>query len=296
MAKQNAYDIVNARILELLEKGVIPWKRTWDEAANLPRNLTSGHFYRGANMWLLGSAGYASPLWATFSQIKKLGGMVKSGETGWPIVLWKFFDVKDEESGVKKTVPYVRYWTVFNVDQTAGLPEDKIPKIEKIERRNDIIDFAQNIVNNMENPPKIQDGIKACYYPALDKIQMPKLETFHSSEDYYSVTFHELGHSTGHVSRLNRRDVTETDFFGSTTYGREELVAELCAAYLCYHCHINPIVEENTASYIQSWMKKIKAEPKLFVWASSRAQKAAEYICPELKPPSFKDNDTSDDE
>jgi antirestriction protein ArdC len=273
------YEIINAKILEFLEHDQIPWKRPWKEVARA-RSI-HGHVYRGCNAMLLSMATFSSPFWATFSQIKKLGGVVKAGEKAWPIVFYKFLEVPDKENADKtKRIPILRYWHVFNIEQTTGIDETKIPCFDDGFFTNDVLLDGQLIIDGMENPPTIEHGgDQAFYRPATDHVQLPELKRFESAESYYCTAFHELVHSTGHESRLNRPDI-KSSTFGTDPYAKEELVAEIGASYLCAAAKINQV--QQNAAYIRSWMKRIKEEPRLFVTACAKAHKAAEYIFPPL--------------
>jgi antirestriction protein ArdC len=178
---------------------------------------------------------------------------------------------------------------VFNVSQCEGIPADKIPSVNRIGREHNSISQAEQIVSAMPKRPEIRHGGgRACYSPAFDRVDMPKAETFRSGEDFYSVLFHELTHSTGHQSRLNRKGVAGSDgewsAFGSTPYAREELVAEMGAAFLSGHAGIVERTLDNSAAYVQSWLQRLKDDARLVVQAAAQAQKAADYILGASEP------------
>lgn len=271
------YQIITDRILGLLEKGTIPWKKPWNSSVGLPKNLVSKKEYRGVNTFLLGALSYEVPYFLTFNQAKELGGAPKKGEKGCPVAFWKMLDgeIKD---GKKEKIPLLRYYTVFNVSQCEGIPESKLPKIEK--RNNNPIEDAEKIVSEMQKAPKVVMGMsRAAYCPSLDVVEMPDRNAFKDSESYYSTLFHELTHSTGHKSRLNRKGITEEKAsFGTQSYGKEELVAEMGASFLCGTVGIiNSVIEDN-AAYLAGWISRIKEDPKLVVNAAGAAQKAADFI------------------
>ncbi len=274
------YQIITDRIIEMLESGVIPWEKPWKGAANGdgPANLMSKKPYRGVNYFMLACQPYESQYWLTYNQAKKKGGNVRKGEKGTMVVFWKPMEIEENKNGktVKSTVPFLRYYTVFNIDQIDGIdgpapPEPVNPDFQPIER-------AEEIVANMPNPPAIQHGENRAYYrPSSDAVNMPKREMFEQSEHYYNVLFHELGHSTGHESRLNRPELGK-GMFGSEVYSKEELVAEMTAAFLSGAAGIESKTIENSAAYIQSWIKVLKNDPKMVVHAGGAAQKAADWV------------------
>ena len=274
--RNDVYQIVTDRIIRLLESGTVPWHQPWKGGNQWPQNFVSRKLYRGINQFLLNAAKYPSPFWLTFRQVHLLGGTVRKGEKSFPVVFWKRF--REEGNEDAKPIPFLRYYSVFNVAQCEGITAPAIqagepkPKFERIEK-------CESIVASMPKCPAIQhyDG-GACYSPWKDKIQMPDPELFASLEAYYSTLFHELTHSTGHVSRLNRKEVTEPGRFGTNPYGREELVAEMGAAFLCGNCEIENKTINQSASYIQSWLAKLKDDRKLVVLAAAQAQKACDFI------------------
>lgn len=278
------YEIVTEKIIGELEKGNIPWRQPWDKVAP-PINLISKKPYRGINILLLMCRGYSSPYWLTFRQAKTLGGSVRKGEKASLIVFWKWTEKPEEdEKGVikMKPVPFLRYFTVFNTEQVEGI-EDHIPDRES-QRPFDPIGKAQEIFDDMPNRPIIQHGrARASYSPALDTVSLPHAHQFESASDYYSVAFHELTHSTGHKSRLDRLDAENLAPFGSEDYSKEELVAELGSAFLCAEAGIDAAIVRSSAAYIQNWLKVLKDDKKMIVFAGARAQKAADLILGKLE-------------
>ncbi|HSR51412.1 MAG TPA: zincin-like metallopeptidase domain-containing protein, partial [Acidobacteriota bacterium] len=224
--------------------------------------------------------GYSSPFWLTFRQAKQLGGSVRKGQRSVAVVFWKILKKKDEEcQGDEETirVPLLRYYRVFNVEQCEGLPQEKIPVIE--EREIQPLKCAEQIVAGMPCPPEIRHGSTGAFYsPEADQIQMPRRGFFETCQDYFSTLFHELTHSTGAKSRLGRLDGKAPAPFGSAEYSREELVAEMGAAFLCGECGIEQATLENSAAYISHWLDKLKSDPRLVVTAAAQAQKAADFI------------------
>ena len=276
--KTTVYQIVTDRIMSLLEQGHIPWHKPWAGSDQLPKNLASGKEYRGVNIWLLHAAGYAEPYWLSFKQVKDRGGYVRKGEKANIAVFWKMLDVETEgKDGNKKIkhVPMLRYYNVFNVEQCEGV---KYPETVK-KHEHEPIKACENVIANMPNRPEIKHyGAKAFYSPAFDRVVLPHNEMFDTAQGYYTTAFHELAHSTGHTGRLDREGITKPHSFGDKSYSKEELCAEMGAAYLCGHCGISPATIENSAAYIQSWLKALKNDNKLVVYAAAQAQKAADYI------------------
>jgi len=266
----NVYQIVTEKILQKLREGVVPWERPWTNVR--PQNLISRKSYRGINVFLLGMQGYGSPFWATWNQIKQLGGSVKRGEKSTIVVFWKLVEKEDDDE--KKTFPVLRYYRVFNVEQCEGIEVPKLdanPDFEPLEE-------CERTIKNMPHRPEIINGGAAYYDPNRDLVCIPAPTRFKNPEHYYSTLFHELAHSTGHESRLGRKSLNGWAPFGSEDYSREELVAEMTAAFLSAHHGIETATIDNSAAYIDSWLKALSNDPKAVVWAASQAEKASDYI------------------
>jgi len=279
--KADAYQVITDRVVALLEQGTIPWQKPWQGGDLMPRNLISRREYRGVNVFLLHAMSYQSPFWLTFKQANELGGTVRRGEKATPVVFWKWLDV--EEQGKAQRVPFLRYYSVFNVAQCEGIPSDKIPSLNGSQRQHSPIAEAERIVSVMPKRPEIKTGLdRAFYSPSGDFVGMPSAEQFRTGEDFYSVLFHELTHSTGHETRLNRKGITGTEgewsAFGSTPYAKEELVAEMGAAFLCGQVGIVERTLNNSASYVASWLQRLRDDRRLVVQAAAQAQKAADFI------------------
>ena len=271
-AKTDVYAVITDRIIAQLEAGTVPWRKTWTAKAQMPKNLISGKTYRGINIFLLGCQNYESPFWLTYKQAIDKGGKVRKGEKGSPCVFWSLVDVQDKETDTTKKLPFLRYYTVFNSSQIEGLGEIQTPAETE---ENSI---PQEIIDNMQNAPVIKHGFtKACYIPSLDEVRMPDPSKFVGMPEYFSVAFHELTHSTLHATRCNRKQ-TGTIQHGDENYAREELVAEMGAAFLCAETGISAPVIENQASYIASWLKALNNDKKLIVNAAGAAQRAVDYI------------------
>lgn len=277
--KKDAYQIITDRIIEKLESGVIPWHKPWSGGVSgMPRNLVSGKGYQGINIILLGLQGYDSPYWLTFKQAQERGGHVRKGEHGSPCIFWKTYEKEREtpEGEVEVDKRWVlRYYTVFNADQCEGIDA---PKVEiKTYPENERIEEAERIQIAMPNRPEVVfEGSQPRYNVNEDKVTIPELYRFDKSEEFYSALFHELAHSTGHESRLNRDPNPHA--FGSQEYAQEELIAEITSTFLCGHCGIERETLDNSAAYIQGWLKALRNDKKMVVMAAAQAQRAANYI------------------
>ena len=272
------YEMITDKIIEQLEKGTVPWRLPWNGyIKGFPQNFTSKKEYRGINIFLLKLAMRSTPYWVTFKQAADLKGRVKKGEKGFPVVFWKWLESTDKETGEKKQVPLLRYYTVFNLDQCEGI---ELPEIDQPETREfSPIEKAEKIIADMPNRPIINHNEARAYYrPSADMVNMPKKELFLTDAEYYSTMFHELAHSTGHISRLNRESELKNHMFGSADYSKEELIAEMGAAFLCAESSIENETIENSAAYIAGWLRKFKDDKKILIQAAGKAQKAADYI------------------
>ena len=276
MSNDKVKEIVVARLLEAMENGVCPWRKTWTTSGIRPSNYV-GRKYSGINYFILSMLPFAVPVFLTFNQAAKLGGTVRKGEKGIPVSFWKM--LKKVEDGVEKVIPMMRYYTVFNISQCDGIELPKRFKVEQPANPFTPIERAEAIWNGMENKPTLRiGGDRACFIPSMDEIHMPTPESFSIPEEYYSTLFHEATHSTGHSSRLDRKEVMNPITFGSHDYSLEELVAEMGAAIMCADAGIDQPTLENSAAYLRSWHSKLSKDPGMLITAASRACKAADYI------------------
>lgn len=300
MKQQDIYQTVTNDIIKLLENHIAEgWKQPWIAmgADNSPaKNATTGKAYRGINQFLLGmqlmQKKYLKNQWLTFKQAKDLNAKVKKGEKSSPIVftkpayvtkdsdfipLDKMGDLTPEQQKAKglKKIFMLKMYRVFNVVQTEGLapefyhiePQEPLPEFERNEK-------AENLISSTDAKIEIVKSNKAFYNPNLDKIQLPLREQFKGTEPFYSTALHELGHWTGHPSRLNR-DLKNK--FGDASYAKEELVAELTSAFLCATLGFEKTITQN-AAYLKGWLGALKKDNKAIVKAAQQAQKAADYI------------------
>jgi antirestriction protein ArdC len=212
-------EIVTDRILALMEQGEIPWARPWRGDAYAPRNAVSNRSYSGINAFLLTMANYSNNRFVTFKQAVDLGGNVRKGEHGWPVIYMKQLSVEDKDSGELKEIPFCKHYTVFNVSQCENLPEKLHEPIQVAD--NPVIPTCDQVVEYMPCKPSIVHGFsQASYCRGTDQVEMPSLEQFTTSEAYYEVIFHELAHSTGHQSRVGRFQPGVMNKFGSKEYGK----------------------------------------------------------------------------
>lgn len=278
--------MVTDRIIEQMQKGIIPWRKPWHGAEatgeDVAISYTSRRAYSTINQFLLGNK---PGEWLTFKQIKDNGGRIKSGEKSSFVVFYTKYEykAKDEKTGEEelKSISVLRYYNVWHLEQTEGIASKIVPG-EKIEVETDdlaekvIADYVQRTGLKFHNE---RPSDRAFYAKGEDLVVVPMMSQYSRQSEYYATTFHELTHSTMLESRCNRKSENEGAFFGNENYSREELVAEIGSAMLCSRCGIdNEKTFSNSVAYIQSWIKALKNDPKMIIWASSRAEKAAEFI------------------
>jgi antirestriction protein ArdC len=272
------YEIITERIVKQLESGVAPWRKPW--TCQIPANLLTQKEYRGLNVFTLASQGFPSRFWLTFNQATKLGGRIRKGEKSSPVIFWNVAEDRETitPDGTKETSrPFLlRYYSVFNLSQTEGI--DISASVLQEMRINDPIEACEQIVTNMPNPPAFEQSDKAWYSPSNDVVGMPARGFFHSSEEYYATAFHEMAHSTGHAKRLHRENFDNPVSFGSESYSKEELIAEMTVAMLSGIAGIEQKTLENSAAYLKTWIVRLKSDSRLLISAASQAQKAADFI------------------
>jgi len=300
--RASLYAEVTARIVAELEAGRVPWVQPWDSAAaspGLPRNAATGRAYSGINILLLWAAqfkvpatrsvvgktaegavierGYATQGWLTFRQAVGAGGCVRKGEQGVGVVFADRFTPEAEKARAAETgddprqIPFLKRFTLFNVAQCDGIPEAMTAAAPPLPTR-EIVPVAEGLIVATGADFRI-GGDKAFYSPVGDFVSVPPQPAFASQINYYRTALHELGHWTGHPSRL-ARDLSGR--FGSPGYAREELCAELASAYLCAALGIAPTVRH--ADYIGSWLEVLRADDRAIFRAASQASKAADYL------------------
>lgn len=284
----DAYQIVTDKIVALMEKGIIPWRRPFVGTKTCGWSRSTGKAYSFVNQILLAGdcedcmtiddiLAKSRGEWLTYKQATELGGHVKKGEKGRQVLFFKWLE-KENSNGETESVPCLRFYTVFRVDQCEGIEQKYYTDLE-----NDIeVDYdAEQVISDYltrTGVTFIQRASNQAYYmPARDEIVVPNLSQFESTAEYYSTVFHEMTHSTGHESRLNRvRGIAAMD---RENYSVEELVAEIGAASICSTLHLDTDSSiTNSAAYIQGWMKAIKDNKRMFVIAASQAEKAIRMI------------------
>ena len=295
MAKFDIYEAVTDRIIEQLEQGIIPWHKPWVTASvrntngnyrNLAVSHTDGRIYSALNQMLLMEAGE----YATFDQIRKEGGHVRKGQHGKMIVFWKMLPIKETDKDgneVRKIVPMLKYYTVFNIlTQCEGIaPKFWKEEEEETEKPKGFVhdphEEAEKILHGYWEREEIAvrnvAGDRAFYSPSTDSITLPEMSQFREIEEYYSTAFHESAHSTGNSKRLDR--FTGKERFGNEEYSKEELVAEISAAMLVYMTGLETEKSfRNSAAYVQSWLQALKNDKRMIVSAAGRAEKAVAMI------------------
>lgn len=265
---------VTARIIEQLEQGVIPWRKTWITSGAAISHST-GKPYSLLNQILLTKPGE----YVTFNQITAEGGHVKKGAKSSMVVFWKWIETEDEDNpGETKKIPFLRYYNVFHIDQTDGIKpkySKPLPNVAQPDKA------AEAIVRDYLTRSGVRllhdEGNRAFYRPSTDSITLPLMAQFKDTAEYYSTLFHEMTHSTGHHSRLDR--LTKVAAFGSEDYSKEELIAEIGAAALVNHARLETSrTLTNSAAYIHSWLKALQDDKRLIVSASGKAEKAVNLI------------------
>ena len=273
-ATTDVYALVTSRIIEQLEHDVVPWQKPWTNAG-LPQNLLTHRPYRGINVWLLASLDYQINYFLTWKQLRSIGGSVQKGEKAHLVVFWKTPEQKEQATDEEKPKPVLRYYWVFNIEQCSGVPEHLIFPMTKPSQP---LEVCETIIQKMPRRPDIRHKQPEAFYrPEEDYINMPKLKTFVNSESYYATLFHELIHSTGHTSRLDRKELSQMAEFGSELYSIKELTAEIGSCFLSSHAGIENTFT-NSVSYINGWLQKLRNDKRFIVYGSTQAQKAVDFI------------------
>ncbi|WP_278983697.1 ArdC family protein [Sphingobium yanoikuyae] len=283
--RPNLYEQITARIIAELEAGRIPWVQPWSTARaglGMPHNAASNRHYSGINILTLWNAviehGFRSHAFLTFRQAIALGGSVRKGEHGTPVVYARRFIPGEERRRAEVEgreasggIPFLKHFTVFSVDQCDGLPEhiaEPPPPVPE----GLILPQAEALIAATGADFRI-GGPSAFYSPSHDFVQVPRPDDFHDPVNWHRTAFHELGHWVGGKARLDR---DQTGSFGSVAYGREELIAEMTGAFVCASLGIAPTVRH--ADYIGSWLEIIREDSRAIVRAASAASKAADYL------------------
>ncbi|MBV9840647.1 MAG: DUF1738 domain-containing protein [Sphingomonadaceae bacterium] len=284
--RANLYDEITSKIIAELEAGRLPWVQPWGSSAvsaplAMPRNAATGRAYSGINILILWGAvvarGYSRQSWLTFRQALSLGGAIRKGERGVTVVYADRFVPDDEKRRARETgedaqaIPFLKRFTVFSTEQCENLPEDLAtappPLLEGL-----ILPEVEALIRASGADLRL-GGDKAYYAVGSDYIQVPRPEAYFQLIDWYRTALHELGHWSGAAQRL-ARDLTGG--FGSAKYAREELVAEMCAAFCCATLGITPTVRH--ADYIGTWLEVLREDNRAIIRAASAASKAADFL------------------
>lgn len=299
-SRVDLYETCTNQILDMIDQGVIPWQKPWlcCSSGGAVSHVT-GKSYSLLNQILLGGV---SGEYATFKQIQKEGGKVKKGAKSKRIMFWRVVkktwteDSSDENNDEKtplfssikekkdyiQLIPVLHYYNVFNIEDAENIKpkynEERLPEAVDVDEKAEAIVDAY--IQRANLPLHREETSNRAFYSLVnDDVTVPNRRQYKEQGEYYSTLFHELTHSTGKPSRLNRFNLLDWDGFGSTQYAREELVAEIGAFYLCAYCGINTEgTIKNSVAYLQGWRDRIAKDKKLIVIAASRAQKAVEYI------------------
>jgi antirestriction protein ArdC len=288
----NVYEIITQKIIDALKGGEIPWRKPWKGGTlGYPRNW-NGVPYRGINVWMLGLTGetFKYPFWFGQKKIKDLGGSIKEGKflNHRICTYYKITNKKKMPDGslvdTEKKRFMLLYHKVWNLDDIQGItiPEPLqilIREHETLgEKKYDKKEECEKLINGYSGRPEITELEQRAYYrPSTDTVNMPKMGSFIGVDEYYATLFHELAHSTGHHSRLDRQGISK-GYFGDEIYSNEELVAEFSATFLCGLAGIEQSVIQNSTAYIQNWIKKLQDKPQIAVQAAQTASRAVDYI------------------
>lgn len=280
----NVYQMVTDRIIEQLRSGLIPWHKPWFGSSNAAISFVSRKPYSLLNQMLLGDPGE----YLTFNQVKQLGGSLKKGAKGRIVVFYKILEVESplseqsdrSEQKTKKRIPLLRYYRVFNINDTEGVETKTKPTPTVI---NEPIEAACAVVADYVHRSgvkiEIRQSDRAYYSPVSDTVVCPLLSQFESAAHHYSVLFHELTHSTLTAERCDRTKENAEAFFGNEDYSKEELVAEMGSAMIANQVGFDSEqVFTNSVAYIQNWLSVLKSDPRFIVAAAGKAEKAANYI------------------
>ncbi len=283
-SRRSLYAEVTGQVIAELEQGRLPWVQPWDSAAcgcAMPANAASGRRYSGINVLILWAAviegGYASQRWLTYRQAQAAGGHVRKGEKGTTVCYADRFTPKAEHERAQnddreaRQIAFLKRFTVFNVEQCEGLPEE-LTLVPELPAEADILPQVQALIDARGADFRIGGG-EAYYSPRADYVAVPPQAAFHEPVNWYRTALHELGHWTGHISRFDR---DQRGRFGSADYAREELVAEMASAFACASLSIRPTVRH--ADYIGSWLAVLREDEKAIFRAASAASKAADYL------------------
>jgi antirestriction protein ArdC len=280
-ARADIYEKTTAHIINAIEQGAGDWRMPWHHngrTTSRPINVVTRKRYRGGNVMMLWTTAdmceFGSGVWGTYRQWAELGGHVRKGQTGTPVIFWKRMEGRGHQSQDDKQdsnlILFARGFTVFNQDQVDGYTPPAIPELDESQR----IPEAQAFFDNCAIKT-IYGGDVACYIPSQDVINMPNFSQFKDAASFFSTLAHETAHAVGHKSRLDRKFGTH---FGDELYSREELVAEISASFIMADLGFASTPRPDHAAYIQSFLKTLKNDPKALITAASKAQAAADWM------------------
>ena len=267
------FKMITDRVIAQMESGEIPWEKPWISAGQC-NSHTTGKPYSLLNQMMLNCPGE----YLTYKQCSEEGGHVRKGEKSSMVVFWKWLKVMDDDTQEEKEVPMLRYYNVFHIDQCEGIAakyQQEMPDNAQPDAT------AETIITDYISRSGVkvvhEQGDRAYYRPSTDTITLPMMQQFKSTAEYYGTAFHEITHSTGHHTRLDRLD--KTAFFGTEQYSKEELIAEIGSAALVNHCGIETDHSiRNNAAYIQNWLQVLRNDKRFIVSASAKAEKAVNMI------------------
>lgn len=267
------YAEVTSRMIEQMENGIIPWRKPWI-ATNAAISRATGKPYSLLNQMLLGQGGE----YLTYAECAKAGGYVRKGEKAHMVVFWKWIEKEDEETHEIKEVPFLRYYNVFHISQCEGVTAKYMQALPETAQNDEAADeIIYDYLSRSGVKLLHKEGDRAFYQPSTDSITIPMKSQFAETAEFYSTIFHELTHSTGHASRLNRLD--KVACFGSEEYSKEELIAEIGAAALVNHAGLETDKSfRNSTAYMQNWLQVLKSDKRFIVSAAGKAEKAVNLI------------------
>lgn len=295
MKTNDIYNEITNAIVKELENGIVPWQKPWTNQTFMGCiSHTSGRPYSLLNQWLLK---HRSGEWLTFGQIQKEGGRVKAGEKASTVVFWTFVEKIEKHEVIEftdgeevvgtetrdhiKRYPILKGYKVFHIDQCEGIA----PRYnnEPVKYEHAPIEIAEQMVAEYVKREGVKLEIKntdrAFYRPSMDYVEIPEREQFKCGAEFYSTLFHELTHSTGHAKRLNREGIAGLHFFGDKDYSKEELVAEIGAAFACQIAGIDCAEAfQNSAAYLRGWLRALKGDKRMIVSAAAQAERAIDYL------------------
>lgn len=295
--KFDIYQMVTDTIIEAIEKGVSPWTKPWKTVkgldnleVNTPINFVTRKPYNGINALLLACSGYDVPYFITFNQVQKLKGSINKGAKSLPVVFWEknqYTSVNEDTGEIETHDGFIlKYFRVFNISDTNINYKFEVIEKPLIEGKNRTITVCDEFIRNNKNVPRIvfTDRSRCFYSPSRDIINMVRLANFSTSNHYYSTLFHEIIHSTGHKNRLCREEIANLQPFGTISYSKEELTAEIGSAFLNNILGIaTPDILTNTASYLKGWLVPLKNDKKFIFDAAKKAEKAVKFLLGEIQ-------------